>query len=189
MDPCTTKEASSLYGLCLKACVGNSLLCSSYMVFFSDAWYRRSAQGWGISVRHISNRKFKTVFQNGLSMSVVTLQGASHCSLGRRSHSSVCFVPVWDSWNFKIKVITKQNKLTKNEKQNERRKPPASQNTCSMWLPRWRETLVNEDEDTVFYLGKTQEGSGPMRRDVTTHTEFSLSRGPGGKGWSLDFLG
>lgn len=91
MDPCTTKEASSLYGLCLKACVENPLLCSSYMVFFSDAWYRRSAQGWGTSVRHLSNRKFKTVFQNGLSMSVVTLQGASHCSLGRRSHSSVCF--------------------------------------------------------------------------------------------------
>lgn len=70
MDPRTTKEASSLYGLCLKACVENSLLCSSYMVFFSDAWYRGSAQGWGTSVRHmaISNRKFKTVFQNGLSI-------------------------------------------------------------------------------------------------------------------------
>lgn len=46
MDPCTTKEASSLYGLCLKARVENSLLCSSYTVF-SDAWYHVPAQGWG----------------------------------------------------------------------------------------------------------------------------------------------
>ena len=49
-------------------------------------------------------------------------------------------------------------------------------------------TLVNEDEDTVFYVRKNTRGVGLMRRDVTTHTEFSLSRGPGGKGWSLDFI-
>lgn len=50
-------------------------------------------------------------------------------------------------------------------------------------------TLVNEDEDTVFYVRKNARGVGLMRRDVTTHTEFSLFGGPGGKGWSLDFIG
>lgn len=91
MDPCTTKEASSLYGLCLKACVENSLLCSSYQYSSQMPGITRvSTRDGGTSVRHICNRKFKTVFQNGLSMSVVTLQRPVIVAWEGRSHSSVC---------------------------------------------------------------------------------------------------
>lgn len=75
MDPCTTKEASSLYGLCPKLCWKFIALQQLYGILLR-CLVSQVSTGMGDISEEAHIQQVQNSFQTGLIMSVVTLTGS-----------------------------------------------------------------------------------------------------------------